>query len=218
MVPDTVRHRVLAFIGQRSSATASQIGRGLSLSSATVRYHLSFLAGDGRIVPNGTRRKAGRGRPEISYRLSDRLLGDNLAGVADNALSQWLGGLPAGKREAAIELMAGALADQLGGVDRNLPAPKRLVQLIERLGTLHYKARWEAGASGPRVLFGHCPYASIIHKHPELCKMDAALLRHAMDAVVEQLAKIEPGTAATQCIFAIGSPASAGREESGAEG
>ncbi len=218
MPADTVRHRVLAYIEQRGSATASQTARGLSLSSATVRYHLSLLAADGRIVPDGTRRRGGRGRPEKAYRLSDRLLGDNLGGLADGVLSQWLEGLSAGKREAAIESMADALADQMGGVDKRLPAPKRLVQLIEKLSVLHYKARWEAGASGPRVLFGHCPYASIIRKHPELCKMDAAVLRHAMDAGVEQLGKIEPGTGATQCIFAIGSPMRSGREASRAEG
>lgn len=177
------------------------------MSCATVRYHLSLLAADGRIVWDGTKRRGGRGRPEKVYRLSDRLLGDNVGGLADHALSIWLNQLPAGRREAAIESMAAALSTQIGGVDKRLPAPKRLVQLIERLNALHYRARWEAGASGPRVLFGHCPYASIIREHPELCKMDAALLRRAMDAGVEQLAKIEPGTAAAQCIFAIGSPA-----------
>ena len=66
-------------------------------------------------------------------------------------------------------------------------------------------------------MFGHCPYASIIHKHPELCKMDTALLRHALEAGVEQLARIDRNTAATQCIFALGSLAGSGHEESGSE-
>lgn len=207
MTAETARHRVLAYVEGRNLATPSQIGRGLNMSPATVRYHLSLLAADGRIVWDGTKRRGGRGRPEKVYRLSDRLLGDNLGGLADNALSLWLEQLPGGRRETAIESMAAALSTQIGGVDKRLPAPKRLLQLIEKLNALYYRARWEAGASGPRILFGHCPYASIIRKHPELCKMDAALLRRAMDAGVEQLAKIEPGTAAAQCIFAIGNSA-----------
>lgn len=212
MAKETARQRVLSYIAQRNPATASELAQRLDMSSAVVRYHLSVLAAEGRVVIVGPKWSGRRGRPEKVYRLSDPLLGDNLAGLADNALSHWLNGLSAVKRDAAIESMADALSAQLGGVDTGLSAPKRLVQLIARLDALHYRARWEAGASGPRVLFGHCPYASVIRKHPELCKMDVAMLRQAMDAGVEQLAKIDPGsTAATQCVFAIGGPARAER-------
>jgi predicted ArsR family transcriptional regulator len=41
---------------------------------------------------------------------------------------------------------------------------------------MNYHARWEAGAEGPRILFGHCPYAAIVGKHPELCEMDVSLV------------------------------------------
>jgi predicted ArsR family transcriptional regulator len=56
---------------------------------------------------------------------------------------------------------------------------------------MNYHARWEAGQQGPRILFGHCPYAAIIEKHPELCQMDAALLKELFGDDMEQIAKIE---------------------------
>ena len=58
---------------------------------------------------------------------------------------------------------------------------------------MHYQARWEAGAEGPRVIFGRCPYAKVIAGHPELCKMDIALLEKALGRPVIELQKNEAG-------------------------
>ena len=62
---------------------------------------------------------------------------------------------------------------------------------IERLNELHYQARWEASAAGPRLIMGHCPYAAIVADHPELCRMDAFLLETRLNASVEQIAKLQ---------------------------
>jgi predicted ArsR family transcriptional regulator len=49
---------------------------------------------------------------------------------------------------------------------------------------------------------GHCPYAGIIQKHPELCRMDAALLGDLLGAPASQVAKIGPGPdGPAHCIF-----------------
>jgi predicted ArsR family transcriptional regulator len=66
---------------------------------------------------------------------------------------------------------------------------------------MHYQARWEAGADGPRVLFGRCPYAAVIEGHPELCQMDVSLLGNALGREVRQLGKIEK--AQGLCVFAV---------------
>jgi predicted ArsR family transcriptional regulator len=96
------------------------------------------------------------------------------------------------------------LGRELASIEGDLPATRRLDRFAEKLNEAHYRARWEAGASGPRILLGHCPYAAIIGRHPELCRMDTALLQTVIDAPMEQLAKIdpEPGGAA-YCIFAV---------------
>ncbi len=188
-----------------------QIGKALDMSAATVRHHLSILQADGRIVAEGAAGRGKRGRPEKMYRLSDRMAGENFGVLSDIALEAWPGGLPTAEREAVIRSMAEGLAGRVGTIDKNLPAPKQVVQLIAGLNKLHYQARWEAGAEGPRLLFGHCPYAAIVERHPELCAMDASLLSAEMSADVQQLAKIErrPG-GASQCVFAVRRRAKAG--------
>lgn len=68
---------------------------------------------------------------------------------------------------------------------------------------MNYHARWEAGAEGPRVIFGHCPYAAIIARHPDLCRMDKALLEEWMGRSADQFAKIEI-EGSLVCVFGIG--------------
>jgi len=80
---------------------------------------------------------------------------------------------------------------------------KRLNLIVEKLNQMNYHARWEAGREGPRVILGHCPYAAIIGKHPELCKMDAALLKDLMGQSAKQLSKIG-GDRSLSCVFAMG--------------
>jgi predicted ArsR family transcriptional regulator len=98
--------------------------------------------------------------------------------------------------EASSELNSEDLARHIlnPGQFANLPIPKRLVLLVEKLDEMHYQARWEAGAEGPRVIFGRCPYAKVIDGHPEMCKIDLALLEMTLGRPVIQLQKNEAGT------------------------
>ncbi len=200
----TARQKILALIGRRESASTSQIGRSLSMSPAAVRHHLSILRRDGRIVQERPEPKRARGRPEKVYRLSDRLLGENLAGLSDSLLNVWQENLPAASQAAALHVLGEALARQAGGLAPGLSATRRLVQLAEKLNSLGYQAHWEAGARGPRIFLGHCPYAAIISGHPELCAVDAAFLGSLVEAPLEQITKMGPKPGdATHCIFAM---------------
>ena len=201
----TARQRVLAYLMKQRSASAAQIGRGLTMSAASVRHHLSIMLADGRIALIGDSRGPGRGRPVKLYGLSEKTLGDNFALLSDAVLAEMLKKLSPAKRDKVINEIAGNLALQLGkqnNSNANVPTAKRLSNIVEKLNELHYQARWEAGAQGPKILFAHCPYAAIIEKHPELCQMDAALIGATMKISARQISKIEPGTTQA-CIFVL---------------
>lgn len=199
----TARQKVLAHLKKNRSVSAVQIGRALKMSAANVRHHLSVLCSDGRVVLIAETRKGGRGRPVKLYGLSESLIGNNLALLSDLVLTEWLGKLSPAKRGEAMAVVAKELASQLGQISSNVPMAKRLVFVIEKLNTVYYQARWEAGAEGPRVLLTHCPYARIIDKHPELCVLDAALLEELTGQSVEQTAKMEKGGGSV-CVFQLG--------------
>jgi len=195
----TARQKVLAYLNKTRTASAREISRALKISAADVRYHLRVLVSDGRLEVMSVRPHEGRGRPEKVYSIPRAALGDNLSALADALLAEAdaLGVDEVSRMEALAKRLAGEsdFASQ--------PLAKRLNLVVEKLNEMNYHARWEAGAEGPRVIFGHCPYAAIIAKHPELCMMDAAMLEELMGQSAEQLTKIGRD-GSLSCVFAMG--------------
>jgi predicted ArsR family transcriptional regulator len=179
----TARQKVLAHLKKNRTASAREIARALKMSAPNVRHHLSVLCSDGRAEMTAVKARDGRGRPEKLYSLSQSALGDNLSVLADALLMEKFNAEKIGKRIVQSQGLAGSAAGQ--------PLAKRLVTLLEKLNQMHYQARWEAGAEGPRVIFGRCPYSKVIDEHPGLCKMDAALLQDALARPVIPLTKNE---------------------------
>ncbi|MEW6407021.1 MAG: hypothetical protein AB1649_35030, partial [Chloroflexota bacterium] len=164
--------------------------RALDMSAANVRHHLSVLVADGRAEVMSARRLDGKGRPEKLYSISRAALGDNLAALASALLA-----------EAGPEVQMEGLANRIVAgreVAPNQPMGKILASLVEKMNEMNYQARWEAGAEGPRVILGLCPYAAIIEKHPLLCRMDASILSKMLGRDVEQRLKLAP-----MCVFAV---------------
>ena len=190
----TARQKVLAHLYKTGSASVREITRSLKMSAANVRHHLRVLVSDGRLEAMSVRGREGRGRPEKVYSIPRAALGDNLSGLSEALLT-----------EAGPGLRVEALAKRLAGASnpKSEPAAKRLNLLVEKLNQMKYHARWEAGPEGPRIIFGHCPYAAIIEKHPELCRMDEELLKELMGQSAEQLTKIGQDKSLT-CVFAMG--------------
>ena len=190
----TARQKVLAYLNKSRTASAREISRSLKMSPATVRHHLRVLTADGRLELTSVRGRDGRGRPEKIYSLPRAALGTNLAALSDALL-----------REAGQAVRMESLAKQLVGED-NLaghPLAKRLHLSVEKLNQMNYHARWEAGSEGPRLILTHCPYAAILEKHPELCKMDEAMLRELMGQPARQILKTGK-EGSSVCVFVVG--------------
>ncbi len=180
----TARQKVLAHLKKTRAASAREIARALKMTAPNVRHHLGILTSDGRLEVSSVHQRGGRGRPEKMYSLSQSALGDNLSVLADALLNGKINMQMTGERIAQSQDMDGFA---------NQPMARRLALLVEKLNEMHYQARWEAGAEGPRVIFGRCPYAQVIDDHPELCKMDAALLEKVLGRPVLQFTKNEAG-------------------------
>lgn len=168
---------ILDYLRQRGPATAEDLARARGVSAADARHHLKNLMALSLVEVIGRRPANGRGRPRTVYGLSTSSWGDNLETLAMALLTMWLGGVEGAQRAARIHALAQYLA---WGEGKNHSLQSswslRLKQTIERLNALHYRARWEASAHGPRVILERCPYRNLAENHPELCEMDAILL------------------------------------------
>ena len=182
-MPTTTRQKILDYLKRNRTVSSREIARALRMTPANARHHLGILAADGRVEAI-SKRQRDRGRPEKVYRLAGTLVGDNLSMLVDALLTEAGEGV---EMEAVGRRIAGerAAAGQ--------PLMRRLTSAIERLNAMHYQARWEAGAEGPHVILGHCPYFAVIGQHPKLCKLDASLLAELLGGEVEQIAKLEVG-------------------------
>lgn len=190
----TARHKVLTYLTKNRAASAREISRALKMSAATVRHHLRVMKEDGRLEMESARGREGRGRPEKVYSLPRATLGNNLSALSEALLM-----------EAGSGLKMEALAKRLAGDSdfSSQPVAKRLNLLVEKLNEMNYHARWEAGAEGPRIHFGHCPYAAVIAKHPELCVMDMNLVSQLIARPVLQESKSETQRSVCPFVFLI---------------
>lgn len=191
----TSRQKVLAYFGKAPTASAREISRALKMSAATVRHHLRVLTADGRLEMAAVRGRDARGRPEKIYSLPRSALGDNLAALSDALLTE-------SGSQVSMEALAERLAGENSSTSHSLV--KQLNLTVEKLNQMNYHAHWEAGAEGPRILFGHCPYASILEKHPELCRMDQAMLQKLTGHPARQIFRTGK-EGSTVCVFVMGS-------------
>jgi predicted ArsR family transcriptional regulator len=190
----TARQKVLAYLTKNRLASAREISRALKMSQATVRHHLRVMVADGRLEMDSARPREGRGRPENVYSIPRAALGDNLSALSDALLA-----------ESGSRLKMDSLAKRLAGEAdfASQPIAKRLNLVVEKLNQMNYHARWEAGAAGPRIHFGHCPYAKIVGGHPELCEMDVNLVSQLIARSVSQESRSETQRSICPFVFLI---------------
>lgn len=201
-MPLTTRLKILDYLKRHEVASVRELSRWLSMSGANIRHHLTILEQSELVEMIGQQRE-GRGRPKNVFRLSRRVLGDSLDVLSSALLDGWINPLPLEAREAVLMKVAEKVGAAFEAA-RTGPATKRIIAMVKFLNQLHYQARWEATASGARLVLGHCPFSAIIERHPELCRLDAHLLEYCSLQTVDQVAKLEPtGQGSPQCIFIL---------------
>lgn len=197
------RERILTYLREHPSASAAELSSAWGLTPADIRYHLADLLASGLIeeVPRDPARRATRGRPARVYRLAAQLRPNNLAALCHALLETLTAGSGGDQREAIIRSVAERLA---GEFQPSGQVTRRLNQAVEFLNHAQYRARWEAGAQGPRVLLRACPYAAVLAQHPEMCQVDQALLERLLQARLRMTARQDPATGKPPaCIFLV---------------
>jgi predicted ArsR family transcriptional regulator len=198
----TTRQRLLEILHERHSVTVNELSRLLRVTPANVRHHLEVLVSEGVIEMMGRKPSHGPGRPVQVYGLTRQASSHNLDGLA-KALFKTLD--KTAKQDAQNQPMQD-LAEMLAITTEPMPTSptQKLSRTVQRLNEMNYHARWEAAAQGPRIVFSHCPYATILSDHPELCKVDRLMLEAFLGQQVHQTARLELGSQGLpQCVFLL---------------
>ncbi len=200
---DPTRQQILEYLEQHQRATANELSRALKVTAANIRHHLIILKEDGWIEATGTRAPKGRGRPTQVYSLSPERQADHLLGLTCALLDQ----IPPEGRAAVFSSIARNLTSTTPPLPAKYHLTHHLIHTTQRLNEMHYRAKWEAHATAPRIRLGHCPYAAILEEHPEICELDAHLLQHLLHRPVRQIARRENSPIGRLfCLFEILEP------------
>lgn len=196
------RQQILTYLQQQRMATAIQLSHALQVTSANIRHHLSILQEQGLVEVIGQAPGHGRGRPAQLFSLTPAALADNLENLVRGLLQALLAQSTEAQQAQKLEQLASLMVPAAQASPTNLRT--RLENAVAQLNQQAYQARWEAHASGPRLILGHCPYATILDDHPELCRLDAALLARLLGQPVQQIARLEHGPQGMpHCIFRL---------------
>ena len=196
----STRQRLLDILKNRPNTTAAELSRALQLTQADVRHHLSNMIAEGLVIATGYQRGGRRGRPAQKFSIATAALNNNFDLLSSALLTVSLQNLSPPDRLVFLRHVAAQLVGEntSGG-----PLAQRLVGAVVRLSELGYQARWEAHTEAPRLILEHCPFASLLPKHPELCHLDACMLEILLK---EPVAKIDPLAQedGDHCIFLVG--------------
>jgi predicted ArsR family transcriptional regulator len=208
---NTVRLRVLEYIRSHRSVTAADLSQAFRMSQANARHHLSILTKQGLIQVIDSRQNPGKGRPSRVFAPSEPALGNNLDILASSLMELLQESPLAQGGEEYLDQLAPLMANKMKAYSEASESHKSLLNLTGRLNRLtqilnqsHYESRWEAHHDAPRLILGHCPYAAILGDHPELCRMDTALIENLVRSPAELLARLTKDvTGLPHCILRI---------------
>jgi predicted ArsR family transcriptional regulator len=199
----TTRQRLWEYLQVKQGASAEELALVLQVTPANVRHHLSALISEGLVEKVGKRLAGKRGRPVQLYSLVEQISRHNLVNLVKGLLNVLEEGRSLEERDQLLNRLAGWMAKD--GRGPALSSGQRYYQAIQFLNSNNYKARWEAHAKAPHVIFSHCPYRTILQDHPEMCRLDAYLLEELLGERAVQAAKLELTSHGTrQCVFLIG--------------
>ena len=182
------RESIIQILKSRGQATVDELSQELELTSVTVRHHLEILRHEGLVAPPQPLRRAGPGRPQHLYRLTDEasdLFPKNYDLLTTEVLREMTECLPPEEMDRALERIAERMARQ-ASIPRDSDFSTQVEATVQFLNTLGFMATVEEVDNRFVLHIANCPYERVSRHRPEPCAIDTALLSQLLgDEVVD---------------------------------
>lgn len=172
------RESIVQILKSRGQATVDELSRELELTSVTVRHHLEILRHEGLVAPPLPLRRAGPGRPQHLYRLTDEasdLFPKNYDLLTTEVLREMTECLPPEEMDHALVRIAERMAQQ-ASIPRNTEFSVQVEATVQFLNTMGFMATVEEEEGRFVLQIANCPYERVSRQRSEPCAIDAALL------------------------------------------
>lgn len=178
---------VVRALRSRGHATVNDLAGEVGVKPVTVRHHLTSLHAEGLVEIEEERH--GVGRPVHVYHLThkaERLFPHTYHMLIDRLLDEIKETFPPDTVRQLIDSLAASMAQDIRREIAGLPDEARRDRLVEWLEEQGVAARWRQADDGLHFVKYHCPYYAVGGEHRELCRIDEALVRAAVEADVER--------------------------------
>lgn len=195
------RLQVLEAIKFQQPTTVIALAESLGISPISVRHHLTNLQAEGLIKIEIDRQ--GVGRPKHLYSLTEdaqRYFPNKYHVLADRLLDELKASLAPDQVEHIIDSLATNVASHYGAVPHG-SLDVRLKYLIEVLGEEGFVAEVQRVDDNIVLTEINCPYMYVGQRHPEVCRIDHALIRSVLGANVRQTSCVLHGDRC--CTFSV---------------
>ncbi|PJF34915.1 MAG: hypothetical protein CUN49_13245 [Candidatus Thermofonsia Clade 1 bacterium] len=196
------RLAVLQAIREQGQATVASLAAALGISPISVRHHLTGLQAEGLLKVSLDRQAVGR--PKHVYSLSqaaERYFPVAYHTFAERLLDELKASLTAEQVAAIIDRMVASIAARYGSLQLSGSLEERLHKLVDILGEEGFRAAVRRVENGALQAELNCPYVFIGQRHPEVCRIDHAIIRSVLGRDVQRMACVLEGD--RLCIFSV---------------
>ncbi|HEU4617721.1 MAG TPA: HTH domain-containing protein [Gammaproteobacteria bacterium] len=195
------RQRALltALLDAKEGLNADELAERLEISRSAVHQHLSALEKDGFLEKQ--MRPSTGGRPGYAWRLTDlgvHLFPKQYALFSDLMIRTMKKSLGSEGLARVLELLGADLAETYAARLRGKSPAEQVEAVADIMRELGYESRTLPDGQGrpPLIDARNCVYHHLARQHPEVCRLDLALLGALLDADIEHIECIVRGGAA----------------------
>lgn len=183
----TTRQSILQALQSMGRASVNDLAESVGVKAVTIRHHLNGLLADGLVTVEEQRQPVGRPRHFYSLSVQGRAgLPQQYSLLIGKLLDQMKESLPPSMVNKLIDALADSIAQDVREEVADLEPRQRMRQLMEILEREGFVAQWQQTDAGIRLVEIQCPYYNVGQRHPEICQIDEALIRTALDADVKR--------------------------------
>ncbi len=183
----STRDQVLNEIKVLGQASVAELAERVGLTAVAVRHHVAALQAEGLLKAIEIRH--GVGRPSLHYSLTDTArerYPTRYVEFSERLLDELKSMLPAEALEQMFNRIAEGIAAQHQAELSGQSLSERLDTLVGILGREGFATRWNQTGESIALSEYNCPYVRIGQRHPEVCQLDEAIIRHVLAVDVEK--------------------------------
>ncbi len=199
------RDLILRALKASSGTTVLELAKRVEVSPVTVRHHLSSLQADGLVEAQVERRSVGR--PHHVFFLTDageELFPRQYLSLTKRLLHRLKANLPSEMVAELFEQIAHEIVTEHAGKLKGKNNAERMAVLIEILEAEGFMVNWKQKNGEFQIIEHNCPYRKLGLEHPDICKLDQALITAILDAPAEKRSCQLKGD--PRCVYIVKSP------------